>query len=46
MNKYGTYNGLQKKVESFEDLKGRVLSKVEVESDEIRFYLTDTHSFT
>lgn len=43
MNKYGTYNGLQKKVESFEDLKGRVLSKVEVESDEIRFYLTDTH---
>ena len=43
MNKYGTYNGLQKKVESFEDMKGRILSKVEVESDEIRFYLTDTH---
>lgn len=44
MNKYGTYNCLQKKVESFEDLQGRVLSKIVVDSeDEIRFYLTDNH---
>jgi len=43
MNKYVTYNGIQEKVKSFEDLKGRILSKVEVESDEIRFYLTDDH---
>jgi len=31
------------KVTSFEDMKGRILSKIVYEDDEIHFHLTDTH---
>lgn len=44
MSKYETYNNLQKPVNSFEDLNGRILSKVVViDEDEIHFHLTDSH---
>lgn len=44
MSKYETYNHLQNPVKSFEDLQGRVLTRVEqIDSDELRFYLTDDH---
>ena len=44
MNKYVTYNHLQDPVKSFEDLKGRVLSKVvNLDDYELRFYLTEDH---
>lgn len=44
MSKYETYNQLQEPVQSLEDLKGRVLTRVEkIDSDELRFYLTDSH---
>ena len=44
MNKYETYNHLQDPVKSFEDLKGRVLTKVvNLDDDELHFHLTDDH---
>jgi len=44
VSKYETYNHLQNPVQSLEDLKGRVLTRVEkIDSDELRFYLTDDH---
>jgi hypothetical protein len=44
VSKYETYNQLQEPVQSFEDLQGRVLTRVEqVDEDELRFYLTDDH---
>lgn len=44
MSKYETYNHLQEPVQSFAELKGRVLCKVEqIGDDELRFYLTDDH---
>lgn len=43
-NKYETYNYMQEPIQRFEDLQGRILSKVEqVDNDEMRFYLTDEH---
>jgi hypothetical protein len=42
--KYETYNHLQEPVKSFEDLRGRILSRVEqIGNDELRFYLTNDH---
>lgn len=42
MNKYDTYNRLNEPVENFEDLKGRILSRVEqLGDDELRFYLNE-----
>jgi hypothetical protein len=42
IEKYETYNILHHPIESFDDLKGRVLYRVEkISSDEIRFYLTE-----
>jgi hypothetical protein len=44
VSKYETYNQLQDLVKSFEDLQGRVLTRVEqIDYDELRFYLTDDH---
>ena len=44
MSKYETYNHLQEPVQRFEDLQGRVLTRVEkINDDELRFYLTDEH---
>jgi len=43
MSAIDTYNTLKGTVRSFEDLEGRILSKVEVGDDEIRFYLTQDH---
>jgi hypothetical protein len=44
MNKYSTYNELYGPVEKFEDLRGRVLCKVEqISDDELRFHLTNEH---
>ena len=43
MSKYKTYNHLQKTVNSFEELRGRVLSKVVNLGDELRFHLTEEH---
>lgn len=44
MNKYNTYNSLIDPVKSFEDLRGRILCRVEeVGNDELRFYLTEDH---
>ena len=44
MSKYETYNHLQGPVRDFEDLQGRVLTRVEqIDDDELRFYLTDNH---
>lgn len=44
MNKYSTYNSLVDPVKGFEDLKGRILSRVEqIDNDELRFYLTEDH---
>lgn len=43
-NKYETYNYLQDPVKSFEDLQGRVLSKVvKIDDEELHFHLTDDH---
>lgn len=42
--KYETYNYMQEPVTSLEDLKGRVLYRVEqIHNDELRFYLTEDH---
>jgi hypothetical protein len=44
VKKYETYNHLQDPVKSFEDLQGRVLTRVEkINDDELRFHLTDDH---
>ena len=43
MNKYVTYNHLVEPVKSFEDLQGRILSKVVQLDDELHFHLTDNH---
>lgn len=44
MTKYDTYNNLIEPVEKFEDLRGRILSKVvQIDDDELRFHLTDDH---
>jgi len=44
MSKYETYNHLQEPVQRFEDLQGRILTRVEqICHDELRFYLTDEH---
>lgn len=44
MSKYETYNNLQDPVRSFEELRGRILTRVEkIGNDELRFYLTDNH---
>lgn len=43
MNKYATYNHLVEPVKSFEDLQGRILSKVVQLDDELHFHLTDSH---
>ena len=43
MSKYETYNHLQDPVKSFEDLQGRVLSKVVNLGDELHFHLTEDH---
>lgn len=44
MSKYETYNQLQEPLKSFENLQGRVLTRVEnLDNDELRFYLTDDH---
>ena len=44
MNKYNTYNSLIDPVKSFEDLRGRILCRVEeFGNDELRFYLTEDH---
>ena len=44
MSKYETYNHLQEPVASFDELRGRILCKVEqIGDDELRFYLTDEH---
>lgn len=43
-NKYETYNRLVEPVTSFEDLQGRILTRIEqLGHDELRFYLTDDH---
>ncbi len=43
-NKYDTYNRLIDPVTSFDDLLGRVLTRVEqLGNDELRFYLTEDH---
>ncbi len=43
-NKFETYNILQHPITRFEDLRGRVLFKVEqLGNDELRFYLTEDH---
>ena len=44
MSKYETYNHLVDPVKSFEDLKGRVLSKVvNLDGYELHFHLTEDH---
>jgi hypothetical protein len=44
VKKYETYNHLQDPVKSFEDLQGRVLTRIEkINDDELRFHLTDDH---
>ena len=44
MNKYETYNHLVEPVTGFEELQGRVLSKVvRLGNNEIHFHLTDDH---
>jgi hypothetical protein len=44
IEKYETYNYLQKPVRCFEDLRGRILYKIEqIDNDELRFYLTEDH---
>jgi hypothetical protein len=43
MSKYETYNYLKNmNIEEFDDLRGVILTKIEANTDEIRFYLTDT----
>lgn len=42
--KYETYNYLQEPVQRFEDLRGRILYRVEqIGNDELRFFLTEDH---
>jgi hypothetical protein len=42
--KYETYNYLQEPVQRFEDLRGRILYRVEqIGNSELRFYLTEDH---
>ncbi len=44
MSKYDTYNRLTEPVKSFDELRGRALTRVEkIGNDELRFYLTDEH---
>lgn len=44
MNKYDTYNRIVDPVKNFEDMRGRILSRVEqIGNDELRFYLTEDH---
>lgn len=44
MSKYETYNHLLDPVRSFEDLKGRILVKIEkIGDEELLFYLTENH---
>lgn len=43
MSMYETYNEFYPYVNSFQDLQGRILTKIVENGDEIFFYLTETH---
>lgn len=43
MESIRTYNVLLGPIERFEDLKGRILSRVEIDDSELKLYLTDSN---